>query len=207
MRFHREGLKMSIQYNSNRKKHPCLILVTFGLILLASFFTFSDLYGKSNNTSAEYFAAACSGKLDSVSLTQPLLTEAVLLQWATKAAIASNSYNYVNYREAFEGIRIYYTEIGYKKFLKELSESDNVRAVAHKKFIVSSALRGDAIITKKGVSNNIFIWDVQLPLEITFNGHTETFKQNIIVNMRISRVQPLEYCSEVVNIDTYIIAK
>ncbi len=199
---------VNLRNNFYRDNYRRLMLVCLGLIALTGSLIFWGLYERSNKPPAQYFATTYDGKLiPLIPLSQPSLTDNALLQWVTEAATASYTFNYVNYRKALQDVRIYFTKTGYQFFLKALSDSNNILAVQSKKLIVSAAPTGAPTILKEGVYNNeVYIWDVQLPMEITFRGATDIIRQNVILNMRITRVPTLESPSGV-GIATYVLTE
>lgn len=201
-----------LRNNFYRDHYRQLMLVCLGLLLLTFCLIFWALYERTHKPPSQYFATTYDGKLiPLIPLSQPSLTDNALLQWATEAAVASYTFNYVNYRKALQDARIYFTATGYQYFLKALQDSNNLIAVQNKKLIVSAAPTGAPVILKKGLYNDgsttgVFTWDIQLPLEIVFRSAVDTITQNVVLNMRIVRVPTLESPSGV-GIATYVISE
>lgn len=207
------GLELvMLRNNFYRDNYRKLMLVCLGLLLLTFCLIFWGLYERTHKPPTQYFATTYDGKLiPLIPLSQPSLTDNALLQWATEAAVASYTFNYVNYRKALQDARIYFTQTGYQYFMKALQDSNNLVAVQNKKLIVSAAPTGAPVILKKGIYNDgsatgVFTWDIQLPLEIVFRSAVDTITQNVILNMRIVRVPTLESPSGV-GIATYVISE
>lgn len=199
---------VNLRNNFYRDNYRNLMLVCLGLIMLAAALVYWALYERTHKPPAQYFATTYDGKLiPLIPLSEPSLTDNALLQWVTEAAVNSYTFNYVNYRKALQDVRIYFTQSGYQFFLKALSDSNNINAVRDKKLIVSAAPTGAPLILKKGLFNNeLFIWDVQLPMEISFRSANDIIRQNVTLNMRITRVPTLESPSGV-GIATYVLTE
>ena len=116
---------------------------------------------------------------------------------ATEAAINAYTFNYVNYRKALQDVRIYFTKDGYQYFLKALKDSNNLDAVIEKKMIVSAKPTGSPTILNKGVAKEgpnagVYLWYVEMPMEIYFQNESTPIRQSIILNMIIARVPTLD---------------
>lgn len=203
--------RVILRNNFYRDNYRRLVLICLGLIILSICLIFWGFYERNKQPAAQYFATTFDGKLiPLIPLSQPGITDNALLQWITEAAVASYSFNYVNYRKALQDSRIYFTKTGYEYFLKALSDSNNMNAVQSKKMIVSAIPTGAPVILKKGVYNDgaraIYTWEVQLPMEIDFRSATDLIKQQVSLNMRVVRVPTLE-SPQGVGIATYVLSE
>ena len=72
------------------------LLVIAGLVTTVSYLIMSK-------PSPKYFAATNSGRMiPLIPLDQPNLSDANVLQWTSMAVVSIYSYNYVNFRQAFQ---------------------------------------------------------------------------------------------------------
>lgn len=187
-----------LRNNFYRDNYRRLMLVCLGLIALTGALTYWGLYERSHQPLPQYFATTYDGKLiPIVPLSEPGLTPNAVLQWATDAAQACYTFNFVNFRKALQDIRIYFTKTGYQYFLKALKDSNNLDAVQTKQMVVSAVPTGAPVILKKGVFNDgsgagVYSWTVQLPMELEYRSANERFRQRIVLTMVISRVSTLE---------------
>src|SRR5579872_6794221 len=156
-----------LRNNFYRDNYRRLMLVCLGLILLVAGLGYWAFYERVNQPLPKYFATTYDGKLISlVPLNQANLNDNQLLQWATEAAVASYTFNFVNFRKALQDVRIYFTKMGYQYFLKALKDSNNLDAVQNKKLVVSATPTGAPVILKKGIYNDgsplgVYGWTVQ----------------------------------------------
>ncbi len=142
-----------------------------------------------------YFATTPDGKLiEMPALNQPNLQTNTLLQWATSAATAAYTFNFVNYKEALQAVSQYFTTAGYESFLQALKASNNLDAVKAKKLVVSAVPTGTPVILKKGLvrSTGQYAWEVQLPLLISYQSVNDILRQDIVVTLLIVRVSTLD---------------
>ena len=60
-------------------------------------------------------------------------------------------------------------------------------SVKSKKIVVSAVATKPPVILKKGVLNNAYSWEIQLPILVTYQSPTQYTKQNVIITMTIVR--------------------
>lgn len=190
--------RVALRNNFYRDNYRRLMIVCLGLIILCFCLMFWVSYERLNKPAPRYFATTYDGRLiPLISLDEPSLNDNQLLQWATEAAVASYTFNYVNYRKALQDLRLYFTKDGYINFLKALKDSNNLDAVTTKKMIVSAKPTGSPAILRKGLvtegpDKGIYRWIVEMPMEINFQNETTPIRQSIVLTMTIVRVPTLE---------------
>lgn len=140
----------------------------------------------------KYFATSINGRITPLfPLNEPNQSDSAVLQWANQAAIASFTYNFVNYRDELQASSGFFTAEGWDQFLKALQESNNLDAVKAKKLIVSAVATRAPIILQKGILNGSYSWRVQMPILVTYQSASEFSQQNNVVTMLITRVSTL----------------
>lgn len=127
------------------------------------------------------------GKFEELPLKQPNLTNDELLNWVTDAIVSIYSYNYLNAEQALNKSRQYFTDNGYDSFMKALKESKNLETVKSKKLIVNALAQSSATILKEGDVDGVYTWQIQLPLEVTYQGANNDFKQNMDIQVEVVR--------------------
>lgn len=139
-----------------------------------------------------YFATSINGRITPLfPLDEPNQSDAAVLQWATQAAIASFSYNFVNFRTELQAASEFFTPEGWTQFMNALKESNNLDAVRAKKLIVSAVAKRAPIILQKGILGDRYAWRVQLPLLITYQSPSEFSQTEDLLTMTIKRVSTL----------------
>lgn len=140
----------------------------------------------------QYFATSINGRItELIPLDEPNQSDASIRQWANQAAIAANTYNYVNYRDELQAASGYFTGEGWQQFIKALEESNNLDAVKAKKMIVSSVATRTPVILQKGLLNGVYSWRVQMQILVTFQSPSEFAQQNNTITLLITRISTL----------------
>lgn len=125
-------------------------------------------------------------------LTQSNISEAALVVWANEAAVATFTYDFVNFETQLQTASNYFTPNGWKEFYKALEQSENLKALQAKKLLVTAVPFRTPIILQAGLLNGRYSWRVQIPLQVTFQNSSEYAQQNLAVTMLIARASPYE---------------
>jgi len=163
-----------------------MVLINIGLGILIY-----DLI--KNRPKPEYFATTTDGKVIRMyALSEPVVTSAELLQWATVAATSVNTYNFTNWRQSLQEASDNFTAKGWHDFQAQLKASNNLVAVTTRKLSVTALATGAPTILDKGVINGVYKWKVRLPLLITYESAAANIPQPVVATMLITRTPTLE---------------
>lgn len=150
------------------------------------------VYMIENPPQPRYFATSVNGRITPLyPLNKPNQSDSSVLQWANQAAIASYTYNYVNYREELQAASEFFTPRGWQQFLLALRDSNNLKAVVAKKLLVSAVATKAPIILRKGYVGGRYAWRISMPILVTYQSASEFSQQRSIVTMLITRISTL----------------
>lgn len=182
------ALRNQFYKDSQRKVILALLLsILINLILGAML-----VYLLTHPPEPKYFATSINGRITPLfPLNEPNQSDSAVLQWANQAAIASFTYNFVNYRDELQASSGFFTPAGWDQFLDALQQSNNLDAVKAKKLIVSAVATRAPIILQKGLLNGVYSWRVQMPILVTYQSASEFTQQNNVVTMLITRIPTL----------------
>ncbi|MBS0359405.1 MAG: type IVB secretion system apparatus protein IcmL/DotI [Proteobacteria bacterium] len=169
------------------------VMLTLLLSLVINFFLGALVfYVYMNPPKPKYFATSINGRVTPLyPLDRPNQSDSAVLQWANQAAIASYTYNFVNYRQELQAASEFFTTTGWKNFLDELDASNTLDAVKAKRLIVSAVATQAPVILEKGVIEGRYSWRVQMPILVTFQSSSEFSQARYMVNILIVRVSTL----------------
>lgn len=150
------------------------------------------IYMYTHPPAPRYFATSINGRITPLfPLDEPNQSDAAVLQWANQAAIASYSYNFVNYRDELQAASVFFTPEGWNQFLDALQKSNTLDSVRAKKLIVSAVATRAPIILQKGLLNGRYSWRVQMPVLVTYQSASEFAQVNTVVTLLITRISTL----------------
>ena len=189
----KDALKMVELRNNYYKDSYRRILI---ILLLSMFLNFGLgwllYYMISHPPLPKYFATSVNGRITPLfPLDQPNQSDSSVMQWANLAAIASFTYNFVNYRKELQSASGFFTATGWTQFLTALQASNNLDAVKAKKLIVSAVATKAPVILQKGPLNGRYSWRIQMPILVTYQSASQFSQQNNVVTMLVTRISTL----------------
>jgi hypothetical protein len=118
---------------------------------------------------------------------------ALIIYWATMAIKDMLDYDYVHYRSVIQEASKYFTPVGHRKFIKALIDSRNLETIKARSAVVIPQVTGKAQILGTRMIDGRFAWDVQMPVQLTFESvrYQTPIIQNLTAKMSIARVSTL----------------
>ncbi|MFM0265523.1 DotI/IcmL/TraM family protein [Paraburkholderia sediminicola] len=186
---------------------PVLIYIILALAIAVSVCVAGFIFLKSQKVEREYFAADPAGHLTPmVPLGEPYLADGALLSWAQQCVTQANNYDFVHYREQLQTSSACFSDDGWQSFQDALAKSGNLDIVKNKNLIAAAVLTKAPVITNQGRRGSRYMWQVQMPLLITYQGGQSgqaQLTQRLLVTLMIGRV-PTYVNAHGVGIDQYI---
>lgn len=154
-----------------------LILITVTTILLFS------------KTPPVYFATQTDGSLVKIQpLEMPMVDQNMLITWATRAAVASYSFNFLDWQNDLQNSQQYFTSSGFNNFVDALKSSGNLDTVVAKRLVVQATVVDVPRIVQQGIIKGRYAWKIQIPMLVKYISASEELRQPILVTMLIARV-------------------
>lgn len=125
----------------------------------------------------------------SVPLDQPNLPTPEVLNWATRAAVDTFTYNYQDYDQRFLAIADYFSPHGWQEYMRVLQSSGNLQMVKDREIAVRAEQTGKAKVVAQDVEKNRFTWKVEVPIKVTYQGSGGEASQVLNVDMLVTRVK------------------
>lgn len=182
------ALRNEFYRDSYRKVMSILLLSIFLNVILGALL----YYMFTHPPAPKYFATSINGRITPIyALDEPNQSDPSVSQWAVQAAIASFTYNFVDYRQQLQAASEFFTSDGWQNFLEALSSSNNLTAVKAKKLIASAVATGAPVLLAKGLLGGRYSWRIQMPLLVTYQSASQFTQNSYTVTMLIQRVSTL----------------
>lgn len=141
-----------------------------------------------------YFATSVVGKnIPMQPLKEINVSPRSLLNWSMVAVTNAYTMDFVNYEKSLEQISDFFTKTGYAKFRQSLIASGRLQDIIDNKLIASAVVVDSPIILREGKIGNSYLWEIQLPVAITYQGASvQVYKQWLAVNLLIKKVPTTE---------------
>lgn len=136
-----------------------------------------------------YYATSTDGKLiRMIPLNEPFVKNEQVLAFATQAAIASTSFDFLNYEANLAESKKFFTNNGFDSFLGALNSSGNLARVKERDLVAKGIITGVPTIIKQGQLGRRYTWRVEVPMTILYESASDKFRQNVLLSMLVSRV-------------------
>jgi intracellular multiplication protein IcmL len=152
------------------KFHWMLGVFFLGLIAIVSLIAML-MYLSKNPVHPLYFISDNAGRLiQDIPLQQPNLPTADVAAWAQDAVVAANSYDYANYHAQLQRAQKYFTDYGWRNYMKGLQASNNLEALTKRKLIFLAKVSGPVKLVAEGRvgKTQIYAWRFRIPVLITY---------------------------------------
>jgi len=121
------------------------------------------------------------------SSNEPNLLSSTLIQWASKAAVAAYTFDFVNYNKQAALARPYFTEAGWAHYIDSIGGL--IQTIKQNQLLVNGVVTGAPVISNQGVlPGQGYVWRVQMPFLVTYQSSEGTSKKSFTVIVTIVRV-------------------
>lgn len=111
------------------------------------------------------------------------IDEALIKQWAEKAAQQSFNFDYKTTDEQLAQLKICFTDQGWQSFNDALQKSGNMNAIKTQQLMVSSMVEGNT--TTSVMKENQ--WKVSVPLQVVYQNSKEKITQRLTIDLIVGR--------------------
>ncbi|ALR07878.1 DotI/IcmL/TraM family protein (plasmid) [Xylella fastidiosa] len=181
------------------RKHLQLIVgssIKLNLILAAALLVSVIANGilgwRAFNPDRQYFASDNGRLFPLIPMSQPYRKPADVIQYAKDTINRSFTLDFLNWRQQLEDIRGNYTRNGFNSFIASLQASGVLATVRDRRMNISITA-STGVLTKEGVENGVYVWYVEMPIEVKLSGQTSDLPtQRFLATVRIERVTTLD---------------
>ena len=144
-------------------------------------------------TKSNYYATTTSGSVVQLhSLSEPVVNDAYLTQWASVAARDAYNINFLDDQDKLDAVEKRFTEAGWTSFKESMQQSGLLKTVAEKKLIMTAIASDDAIIIDRSIQHGHYTWIIQMPMLISFESASQKVSKKTITTVEVIRVPVLQ---------------
>jgi hypothetical protein len=118
-----------------------------------------------------YFATDDAGRfIMDIPLTQPNMTTADVSAWVVNAVQAAYSYDFMNYHAQLQDAQKFFTDYGWRQYMKGLEASNNLLALTSRKQVAIARVVGEPKLVVEGPVGKaqIYGWKFQMQVLATY---------------------------------------
>lgn len=187
-----------LRNNYYRDSYRFLMGAVLALVVLCVLMMVIIFYLYTTRPAPRYFATNVVGGLVEIQpLTSPTLSDAALLGWSSRAAMAAYTVNYAQYQQQLEETKnTYFTETGGQNFLDAIKASLNLQTVLQGFFVMTAQVVQAPTILDRGIMTTdkgvkAYAWQVKVPIRVQWSSQARNFSNMYNIILTIVRTTPL----------------
>lgn len=140
-------------------------------------------------------------------LSEPVMNEAALKSWVAEAVTRSFNLDYLNWQRQLSEVRGAYTRRAFTRFALSLDKEGHLPLLKQQRALMHAVVRGTPIITRSGVVRGALVWEMELPVLVTYETSVGRISTNAVtVVCQVTRV-PVTDCPRGVAISSLVTTK
>lgn len=186
----KEGLTLVLMRNAfyrdnYRRALFALLVVIFIDILLGV--TITDRY--LHPPQPQYFATNSQYQLIKWHpLSDPVVTDNYVLQWVSNAVQQAFNLDFVHWRQQLQAASNNFTPSGWHWFLSAFKQSGDLDSLVKLQMVSDVSITGAPVVVNQAVLDGIYVWNITIPIMITYSNAKRTIHQPLKVTVIVQRV-------------------
>ena len=130
-------------------------------------------------------------QIEATPLSDPVMSDADLVDWVAKAAIAPYNFDYIHYRDTFTSyVKPYFTNDGWNGVVSNMKASKNIEEVVKASMVVEGVVRRPPALVDSAVVGGVANWTFEVPILVSFRNTNAMREQRITAKPVVTRVAP-----------------
>lgn len=165
-----------------------LVVLLVAVILIMLVLVLWVMYQTQHRPLPQFIAVATNGQqIQLIPRNEPSLLTSTILKWATKAAIASYTYDFVNADKQLAAARHYFTDAGWQVFSNSITNL--IQSIKANQLFVNGVVSGPPVISNQGeISGRGYVWRVQMPFLVTYQSADTVNRKQFYLSLTIVKV-------------------
>ncbi len=190
-----DGLKLIILRNAfYRDNYRRAIMALLIVLVINCVLGFMIFYKWANPPAPQYFAITADGRIIVLhKLTDPVVPDDFIVQWATNAVREAFSLDYVHWREQLQRASNNFTPDGWKYFLNSLKSSNNLKTLTDLKMVSNATVTAAPQVVEKEIVDGHYAWKIEMPLLVTYESAGHNIHMPLNVTLIVIRMPVQDY--------------
>lgn len=190
-----KGLQLVLERNQfyrDNYRQACLALVLLIVLNVALFLSITIKI--LNPLQPRYFATTTAGKIITLHpLTDKTVSDGYVLQWTADQVRRAFSQDYIHWRDQLSDVSSSFTPNGWRAFLSAMKSTNNLSTLVQLKMVSNAKVTGAPVIARQLVVGGHYVWDVKLPILVTYQNADKTIPMPLEVNILVIRMPVQDY--------------
>lgn len=161
------------------------------------------LYQIGSRPIPEFHARQEDGKaMKLISFQEPNFLPDTIIRFASKAAVAAYTLDFVNYEKQLSEVKPFFTPGGWVDF--NASMNDVIKTIVQNQLFVAGVVYGAPVISNQGpLPGKGYVWRIQIPFLVTYRSAGSASKNKYLVTVTIVHV-PTRDNPQGIGIDQFV---
>lgn len=134
--------------------------------------------------------------IQEVPLQSPNMTTQQVSDWAVNAVETAYSYDFVNFRGQLQRAQRYFTDYGWRSYMKGLTASNNLLSLDKYKYVQIAKVVDKPRLVIEGILGGAYAWKFEMPMLVTYMqppyDEKSKFQNPLLVTVVVQRQKILE---------------
>lgn len=200
-----DGLTMVLLRNDfYRDNYRRSVFALWLVVLLNIFLAVSVVYEYLNPPAPQYFPTNSQYQLIKWhALSDPVFDNNYILQWAANAVQQSFSLDFIHWRQQLQDASGNFTPSGWQWFLDAFKKSGNLKTLVQLEMVSNATITGAPAVQYQGVLDGKYVWEIEMPMLVSYTNMQRTINQPLKITMIITRV-PVQDSKERIAINQFL---
>ena len=166
--------KLNISNHFYRDRYKSIIMALLIALAVLLVLVVLVLYQVFHRPLPLFSARSASGQqMPLMASNQPNLLSSTLIRWASKAAVAAYTFDFVNYNKQIALARPYFTDAGWEDYQNSIYSL--IETIAQNQLFVNGVVSGAPVISNQGeLPGRGYVWRIQMPFLVTYQSAVPT---------------------------------
>lgn len=172
-----------------RDRFYATLVILFLLLILNAALMVMIGYKYTHPTQPQYFATTPDGRMIHWHpLSDPVVGDDYVLQWASNAVRSVFSLDYVHWRQQLQSASTSFTPSGWRDFSAALKASHNLKTLTDLKMVSNVTLTAPPQIEQKQEIDGVYAWKIKMPILVTYTNSERSIPTPLNVTLIVVRV-------------------
>lgn len=188
----KEGLTLVLMRNAfYRDNYKRAVLVVLFVMIVDVVLAAAVVYHYINPPKPQYFAMNAQYQIIKWHpLSDPVVDNNFVTQWVSQSVQQAFSLDFVHWRDQLQTASYNFTTDGWHWFINAFTTSGNLDTLVKLQMVSNATVTGAPEVLKQAVLDGRYVWEVSLPILVTYVNTERTIPLPMKVTLIVERVSP-----------------
>jgi len=161
--------------------------LALGSSLMATAFVVHDVYLWTHPPTPKYFVIDGRKAREMTALDTPIVDDAQLLDWSTRAALAPYNINYNDYPQQLSAASRRFSKRGWNSFATSVMDTKNFETMKRSMLLCYAQAQRAAVISDVATISGSLAYRIQVPIVQTCQNSNQNITQNLVIKALVTR--------------------